>query len=157
MSSPIISIIVPVYNSASYLEAAIDSLQKQTCEKIEILLIDDGSTDGSLERIHAVCARNDHFYYLSLEWNCGLSAAMKAGIDAALEAKADIVVLCSSDDEYAQYAPEAFKLLDGRALFVVAGAPACMDDLKAQGITEFIHVRSNVLDTLRSFNEKLSI
>ena len=41
--------------------------------------------------------------------------------------------------------------------FVVAGAPACMDDLKAQGITEFIHVRSNVLDTLRAFNEKLSI
>ena len=82
---------------------------------------------------------------------------LQAGIDAALEAKADIVVLCSSDDEYAQYAPEAFKLLDGRALFVVAGAPACMDDLKAQGITEFIHVRSNVLDTLKSFNEKLSI
>ena len=82
---------------------------------------------------------------------------VQAGIDAAMEAKADIVVLCSSDDEYAQYAPEAFKLLDGRALFVVAGAPACMDELKAQGITEFIHVRSNVLDTLKSFNEKLSI
>lgn len=82
---------------------------------------------------------------------------VQVGIDAALDAKADIVVLCSSDDEYAQYAPEAFKILDGRALFVVAGAPACMDELKAQGITEFIHVRSNVLDTLKSFNEKLSI
>ena len=82
---------------------------------------------------------------------------VQAGIDAALDAKADIVVLCSSDDEYAQYAPEAFKILDGRALFVVSGAPACMDELKAQGITEFIHVRSNVLDTLKSFNEKLSI
>lgn len=82
---------------------------------------------------------------------------VQAGIDAALDAKADIVVLCSSDDEYAQYAPEAFKILDGRALFVVAGAPACMDELKALGITEFIHVRSNVFDTLKSFNEKLSI
>ena len=85
------------------------------------------------------------------------SVSRPAGIDAALDAKADIVVLCSSDDEYAQYAPEAFKILDGRALFVVAGAPACMDELKALGITEFIHVRSNVLDTLKSFNEKLSI
>ncbi len=82
---------------------------------------------------------------------------VQAGIDAALEAKADIVVLCSSDDEYAQYAPEAFAALDGRALFVVAGAPACMEELKEKGITEFIHVRSNVLDTLRTFNEKLSI
>ena len=81
--------------------------------------------------------------------------SVKAGIDAAMEKKADIVVLCSSDDEYAQYAPEAFKELDGRALFVVAGAPACMDELKAQGIEDFIHVRVNVLDTLVGFNAKL--
>ena len=82
---------------------------------------------------------------------------IEAGIDAALEAKADIVVLCSSDDEYATLAPEAFKYLNGRALFVVAGAPACTEELKAIGITEFIHVRSNVLDTLKSFNAQLSI
>lgn len=82
---------------------------------------------------------------------------VQAGVDAALEAKADIVVLCSSDDEYAVYAPEAHKLLEGKALFVVAGAPACMEELQAQGITEFIHVRSNVLDTLKAFNAKLSI
>lgn len=82
---------------------------------------------------------------------------VQAGVDAALEAKADIVVLCSSDDEYAVYAPEAHKLLEGKALFVVAGAPACMEELQAQGITDFIHVRSNVLDTLKAFNAKLSI
>ncbi|MBD5309111.1 MAG: methylmalonyl-CoA mutase small subunit [Bacteroides sp.] len=80
---------------------------------------------------------------------------VKEGIDAAIEKGADVVVLCSSDDEYAQYAPEAFKELDGRAMFVVAGAPACMDELKAQGIEEFIHVRVNVLDTLVKFNAKL--
>ena len=82
---------------------------------------------------------------------------VQAGIDAALAAKADIIVLCSSDEEYETLAPEAFKYLDGRALFVVAGAPACTEDLKAVGITEFINVRSNVLDTLKSFNAKLSI
>ncbi len=80
---------------------------------------------------------------------------VKEGIDAAMAAGADVVVLCSSDDEYAQYAPEAFKELDGRALFVVAGAPACMEELKAQGIENFIHVRVNVLDTLIDFNAKL--
>lgn len=81
--------------------------------------------------------------------------SVQAGIDAALEKGADIVVLCSSDDEYATFAPEAFRLLDGRAEFVVAGAPACTDDLKALGIENFIHVRSNVLDTLRAFNDRL--
>ena len=60
-----------------------------------------------------------------------------------------------SDDEYAEYAVPAFKALNGRAMFIVAGAPACMDDLKAAGIENFIHVRVNVLDTLKEFNAKL--
>lgn len=81
--------------------------------------------------------------------------SVEEGINAALEAKADIVVLCSSDDEYAGFAPEAFKLLDGRAEFVVAGAPACTEDLKAVGIQNFIHVKSNVLQTLQEFNSRL--
>ncbi len=80
---------------------------------------------------------------------------VEQGVDAALEKGADVVVLCSSDDEYAELAPAAFKYLDGRAEFVVAGAPACSDDLKALGIVNFVNVRSNVLDTLRAFNAKL--
>ena len=81
---------------------------------------------------------------------------VEEGVKAAREAGADIVVLCSSDDEYVELAPKTFNLLkDGKELFVVAGAPACMDDLKAQGIEHFIHVRSNVLETLGMFNERL--
>lgn len=83
--------------------------------------------------------------------------SVEAGVEAAVKAGADIVVLCSSDDEYAQYAPLAFKALDGRAMFVVAGAPACMDDLKAVGIENFIHVRTDQLQTLKEYNTKLGI
>ena len=79
------------------------------------------------------------------------------GVKAALNADADIIVLCSSDDEYATYAVPAFQEINGRAMFIVAGAPACMDELKAAGIENFIHVRCNVLDTLRAYNEKLGI
>ena len=82
---------------------------------------------------------------------------VEEGVDAALEAGADIVVICSSDDEYAEYAIPAFKYLDGRAMFVVAGAPACMEDLKAAGIENFVHVRCNVLETLKEYNAKLGI
>ncbi len=82
-------------------------------------------------------------------------ATVEEGIDAAMAAKADIVVLCSSDDEYAEYAIPAFKALNGRAMFIVAGAPACMDELKAAGIENFIHVRVNVLETLKEYNAKL--
>lgn len=82
-------------------------------------------------------------------------ASVEEGIEAAMKAQADIVVLCSSDDEYAEYAIPAFKALNGRAMFIVAGAPACMEELKAAGIENFIHVRCNVLETLREYNRKL--
>lgn len=82
---------------------------------------------------------------------------VEEGVDAALQAGADIVVICSSDDEYAEYAIPAYKYLDGRAMFVVAGAPACTEDLKAAGIENFIHVRCNVLETLKEYNAKLGI
>ena len=74
-----------------------------------------------------------------------------------MEAKADIIVLCSSDDEYAEYAVPAFKAIDGKAMFIVAGNPACTEELKAAGIENFIHVRCNVLETLKEYNAKLGI
>lgn len=82
---------------------------------------------------------------------------VEEGVDAAVAAGADIVVLCSSDDEYAEYAVPAFKYLDNRAIYVVAGAPACAEELKAAGIENFIHVKVNQLETLKMFNSKLGI
>ena len=88
--------------------------------------------------------------------NLGFST-VEEGIDAALAANADIVVICSSDEEYAEYAIPAYKYLDNRAIFVVAGAPACAEELKEAGIENFIHVKVNQLETLKAFNEKLGI
>ncbi|MDX9881507.1 MAG: methylmalonyl-CoA mutase small subunit [Prolixibacteraceae bacterium] len=84
-------------------------------------------------------------------------ATVAEGVEAAKAAKADIVVLCSSDDEYAELAPAASELLKDDAIFVVAGSPACMDDLKAKGISNFIHVKSNLLDELKGYQIKLGI
>ena len=78
---------------------------------------------------------------------------VKEGVDAAMEKKADVVVLCSSDDEYAALIPEAVKELDGRAVLVLAGPET--DEFKALGIEHFINVRTNVLATLKAFNAKL--
>ena len=82
---------------------------------------------------------------------------VEEGVDAAVKAGADIVVLCSSDDEYAQYAVPAMKALAGRAIFVVAGNPACTEELKAAGAEYFIHVRVNQLETLKELNAKMGI
>ena len=82
---------------------------------------------------------------------------VEEGVDKALEAGADIVVICSSDDEYAEYAIPAYKYLNGRAMFVVAGAPACTEDLQKEGIENYINVKSNQLATLQQYNAKLGI
>ena len=79
------------------------------------------------------------------------------GVKAAMDAKSDIVVICSSDDEYATLAPEAFERLNGKAIFVVAGEPACKPDLEAKGIANYISVKSNLLDTLLKYQEMLGI
>jgi methylmalonyl-CoA mutase len=79
------------------------------------------------------------------------------GVTAALETKSDIIVLCSSDEEYATVAREAFSLTAGRALVVVAGNPPCTDELKAEGLEHFISIRSNVLETMQMFNRILGI
>ena len=83
--------------------------------------------------------------------------SVEEGVKAALEAKAEIVVICAADDDYATLAPEAFKLLGDKAMFVVAGAPACKEELEAQGIKNFISVRNNVLETLQYYLKELGI
>ena len=88
--------------------------------------------------------------------NLGFST-VEEGVAAAKAAGADIIVLCSSDDEYAELAIPAFQAVGGEQIFVVAGAPACMEDLQKAGIENFIHVRVNVLETLKGFNNKLGI
>lgn len=79
------------------------------------------------------------------------------GAKAALKAKADIVVACSSDDEYANEVPQIAKIVGKKAIVVVAGDPACKDDLIKQGIDHFISVKSNVLETLTDYQTKLGV
>ena len=83
-------------------------------------------------------------------------ATVEEGVAAAKAAGADIVVVCSSDEEYAEIAPKVAEQLDEEIL-VIAGAPACADELKEKGITNFIHVKSNILEELKAYQTKLGI
>jgi len=83
--------------------------------------------------------------------------SVAAGAKAALEAKADIVVICSSDEEYTTAAVEAYNLLKSKAIVVVAGEPECKPMLQEKGITNFISVKSNVLETLKEYQHMLKL
>jgi methylmalonyl-CoA mutase len=77
---------------------------------------------------------------------------------ACLKANADIAVICSSDDEYAVLAPALFDLLKDKAIVVVAGYPKdILEALQKKGIRHFIHMRSNLLETLKEFQIELGI
>jgi methylmalonyl-CoA mutase len=116
-------------------------------------------TIGNLSMRHARSQFSCNFFACAgyeVSDNPGFTT-VEEGIDAALEVKADVVVLCSSDEEYAVFAPEAHEKLKGKAILVIAGAPPCMEDLKDRGIENYIHVRSNVLETLKEYHQKLRI
>ena len=145
------------YRSASQIEAlryATDSFASKN-KRPKVFMLTIGSVVFSKARAQFAC---NFFAVAGYEVvdNNGFET-VEEGVKAALEAKADIVVICSSDEEYTQYAPETFIQLKGAAIFVVAGAPACTEELKAAGIENFISVKSNLLETLTVYNQKLGI
>ena len=80
--------------------------------------------------------------------------SVEEGVEAACKSGADLIILCSSDDDYATFGPQFGRLAKGKAIPVIAGYPKeILEELKSAGITQFIHIRSNVLQTLQSFNK----
>lgn len=79
------TIVVPVFNEEDNivrLERAFNDYLPICAKSACVLFVDDGSTDNSLKGIQQICESNEHFFYIALDTNHGLSAAIKAGIDA---------------------------------------------------------------------------
>lgn len=104
-----VSIIVPVYNTAKYLHAALDSVMKQTYGNWELLLIDDGSTDGSAAICDEYAAADSRVRVIHTE-NHGVSCARNTGLE---KATGEWISFLDSDDEMESTAIE--KLLENAA------------------------------------------
>ena len=89
-----ISVIVPVYNMGKYLPKCMDSLLNQTYNNYEIILVDDGSTDGSSDLCDQVAEKSDKVRVIHKE-NGGLSSARNCGIDCA---KGEYIIFPDPDD-----------------------------------------------------------
>ena len=80
------------------------------------------------------------------------------GVQEALSQKADIVVVCSSDQEYPEVAPQVYDKLKDQAIVVVAGYPKdSIEMLQEKGLKYFIHIKSNLVETLSNFQKELGI
>ncbi len=103
-----LTVVVPVYNEVESLprvERAMREWLPTSPIKACVLMVNDGSKDGSLELMREICARNEAMFYISLAKNGGLSAAMKAGIDATHSRYVGYI------DADLQTTPEDFNLL----------------------------------------------
>lgn len=92
--NPLISVIIPVYNAEPFLPACLDSVLHQDYPSFEILVIDDGSTDGSAAVIDRYAARDPRIVALH-QSNAGVSAARNRGLD---EARGEYVAFVDADD-----------------------------------------------------------
>lgn len=89
-----VSIIVPIYNSEKYLDRCIDSMTKQTLPDLEIILVDDGSKDGSLSICQAWAERDNRIKVVS-QFNQGVSEARNTGLSLA---SGSAIMFLDSDD-----------------------------------------------------------
>ena len=134
-----VSIIVPVYNSGLYLEDCLQSIIDQTHSLLEIILINDGSTDNSSEIMNSY-ARKDKRIVIVSQSNKGVSAARNAGLTVA---KGDYVLFVDSDDTIRNDAVEKLckQAVETGADIVIGNVYFCFQDGKQiryfKNITEF--------------------
>ncbi len=102
--TPLISVLMPIYNSDRYLRQSFDSLIQQTYKNFEVLCINDGSTDGSGETIREYCAIDERFRLIDKE-NTGYGSSMNRGI---VEAQGDYIAILEPDDFFRSNALELF-------------------------------------------------
>ncbi|GAA3060149.1 hypothetical protein GCM10017562_26370 [Streptomyces roseofulvus] len=104
--APRLSVIVPIYNVAYYLPACLNSLAVQTFQDLEVIMVDDGSTDESHEIAAEFAAKDDRFRLIRKE-NAGLGAARNTGLDS-LAPEAEFIAFVDSDD---LIPPDAYRLM----------------------------------------------
>lgn len=175
--APKVSVIVPAYNVRSYIEDALVSLERQSLQEFEVVIVDDGSTDDTAEIVKPFVVRDSRFQLLHKQ-NGGLSSARNYGIR---HARADYIALLDGDDVYEPdklaahvavldsaaevgvvYSASRVIREDGRPTFMrLSGKPVQSDPLLALLCKNFVGHGSNAVfrrclfDEVGEFDETL--
>lgn len=124
MGCPLVSVVMPVYNGRRYLEAAVKSIQEQDYESLELVIVDDGSTDGSSVIADELAAADGRIRVVH-QPNAGHAGAMNAGLAAA---RGEFAAVLDCDDEAlpGRLERQVRALLDDPTLGAVGGAVSFM-------------------------------
>lgn len=120
-SAPFFSVVIPSYNRAGVIEKTIVSVLNQTCQDFEIIVVDDGSVDGTAEVVEGI---PDNRVFLIRQGNAGGSAARNRGI---AEAKGLYIAFLDSDDSFLPMHLQDMKMLLENTENIVAYSPIIVD------------------------------
>src|SRR5215467_8142244 len=105
MSTPLVSVVIPAYNAGAYIEDALDSVFRQTFPRLEVIVVDDGSTDDTRSRLEPYRSRIHYVW----QTNNGSGAARNRGIDVS---SGDYIAFLDADD---LWSPEKLQIQLGIA------------------------------------------
>jgi glycosyltransferase involved in cell wall biosynthesis len=137
---PTVSVIVPAYNAERYLSECVESALAQTYADLELVIVDDGSTDGTREIANTLCSRDPRVRVISQD-NRGLAGARNTALIAA---RGQVFALLDSDDVWAPtFLAEQMRMLDGdRRVAIVTG-----NAFNRGGVWDGLPVRPIVADS----------
>lgn len=148
LTAPTISVVVPLYNHARYIEAALESVLSQTSPADEIILIDDGSSDNGFEIAGRVLKKLSHARIHKQE-NAGAHNTLNRAIGIA---RGEYIAVLNSDDVFAPAKLERVRTIvrDCPGVGLIAGKPAVMDDYSVRqnaGVAvDWLNRAANFLD-----------
>ena len=153
---PLVSVIIPVYNVRPYLREALDSVINQTYTNLEIIVIDDGSTDGS-GKICDQYQKKDKRIRVIHQENRGLSAARNAGLDVM---NGQYVAFLDSDDAFMQNAIDVMlkKIVKLKADIAVCGYYICKTNSKmhTEKCVDVFRVDNDIITSKEALNRLFS-
>ena len=154
---PLVSVIIPVYNTEKYISRCLDSLINQTFKDIEIIVVNDGSTDNSKQIIETYKEKDNRIVYIENEVNSGPLAARKNG---TLKSNSKYITYIDSDDELELNTfEEVINVLKDKEYDIVHFDMLAITDDKKQKkeIERYSSVRLSAIDENYLFNEILLI
>lgn len=133
MTTPLVSVIIPVYNRERWIRESVSSAQNQTFDNIEIIVMDDGSTDRTAETVKELAGKDTRIHY-HFQSNLGPASARNAAIQAS---RGDCIAVLDSDD---LWQPEKLA--------------AQMETVSSHPEVDFIYCAGTVIDEDANVNHK---
>jgi glycosyltransferase involved in cell wall biosynthesis len=139
--SPLVSVVLGTYNGAAYLEEQLRSVLAQTWTNLEIIAIDDGSTDRTVEILREYAARDSRIKIIINEQNLGFVRNFEKGCSLS---KGKWISLCDQDDYWAPEKVEKMALAIGDYPMIYCDSELCGPDLQPMGtrISDLVHYQS---------------